>query len=217
MAVRRLRRDLSVADRERRSQFCCRRAIKSRLEAGSRSPGQTGSHATIPSPGRGCPLSVVHRGRDPRARAGTCSVYESDSAAVLADRHESPDRQAASRPQCRPASHPSSSKTQLRGDRHPRLSAEDAERPDIGERQGGLRQPVATCLCSGTSIVLPGAGGPLCPVATTCAGPFSVLVLTASPVERRRHRGRAHDRDRGGARALRSQRFDDPRQSPKVG
>jgi hypothetical protein len=40
----------------------------------------------------------VHPGRDPRAQAGDCSLYESDSAGVLAARHESGDRQPSSRP-----------------------------------------------------------------------------------------------------------------------
>ncbi len=39
-------------------------------------------------------MLVVQRGSNSRARPGACSVYESDSAGPLDDRHESRDRQA---------------------------------------------------------------------------------------------------------------------------
>jgi hypothetical protein len=48
---------------------------------------------------RGSLLQIVQPGRARSARAGACSVYESESAGALAARHESRDRQAPSWPE----------------------------------------------------------------------------------------------------------------------
>ena len=60
--------------------------------------------------------------------------HESGSAGMLASRHESGDRQAALRPHRPHQRHTRvHAKARLRADRHPRLSAGDAEHPEIGE------------------------------------------------------------------------------------
>jgi hypothetical protein len=107
----------------------------------------------------------VHRGRDRRAWAGVRLDYESDSGGVLAARHESGDPQAPSRPRSRRRRRTRvHGRAQLRARRHPRRNAADAERPEIGEKEGV--RDVAVWF----PFDFPGGGIRVCPAGTRSGG-----------------------------------------------
>jgi len=82
-------------------------------------------------------LGFVHPGRDSRARSGACSAYESDSAGLLAERHETGDRQAPSRLHGRRRRGTRvHAKAQLRADRRRRLDGLRRDALEIGRIAG---------------------------------------------------------------------------------
>ena len=108
---------------------------------------------------------VVHPGRESRARSGACSAYESDSAGLLAERHETVDRQAPSRPHgltvaagVVPGFMP---KAQLRADGRRRLDGLRRGALEIGDlRVGGGRSGTARARASARRLGSAGAGCP---------------------------------------------------------
>ena len=112
-----------------------------------------------------CETTSVHPGRESRARWGACSAYESDSAGLLAERHETGDRQAPSRPHgltvaagVVPGFMP---KAQLRADGRRRLDGLRRGALEIGDlRVGGGRSGTARARASARRLGSAGAGCP---------------------------------------------------------
>jgi hypothetical protein len=112
-----------------------------------------------------CETTSVHPGRESRARWGACSAYESDSAGLLAERHETVDRQAPSRPHgltvaagVVPGFMP---KAQLRADGRRRLDGLRRGALEIGDlRVGGGRSGTARARASARRLGSAGAGCP---------------------------------------------------------